>query len=922
MPPTHTPPQLEDRRGAGQDRYGNWYWIDNSGSELLVNSVGTGDTTHFWSLEDGLEYGTQADSNYFQPSREAGPPQGIAYPPQSPSERQGDFQPRPEDIQPLPEQLALSGLAVTDHHYLVVGVLQPAGVLIFDLFAGGPPYLATWPTAVPFVPFDMAPLPGSGVWILDRDNARYWALDRNFNVIRQDQQEVVLNPEEAAIFQPADSSSERRSAVLTFPGGISLHAASPLANNHAIAIEALPDGTVLILESDPDEPFSLIYRYRFSRQLGTPVSTETMRALIAPGKMASFRLRGYDFAFVPEHDESGDTIPDRLYVVPVEGNQVYAFNIWQQDDQLGLQPLPNYFPMRSFGGKGLVAAGNQAYYDFSDLWIPLVEQRRPRYTAKATFYTPLYKSSHTFDGRNPDFVSGANDGRVATPRRHALDGHNPDCMWHRLMLDACIPPETSVQIWSRAANEEGDLVFTPWQQEPNLYLRSDGSELPFQEKVGGEGNGTWELLFQAATGRYLQLKIQLIGNGRSTPRLRAMRIYYPRFSYLEHYLPAVYREDSQSASFLDRFLANLEGLYTTLEDKIAAVQMLFDPRSAPSETLAWLASWFGIVLDLTWDTNKQRLFIRHARDFFQYRGTICGLQMVLQLTFDNTPDETIFIDCLANRPHTSGIRIVEKFRTRQAVGALPSASPGPRWSPARGGAVLFQQFVDFLEQQGLDVTYVKTFSLRGTPKVPSSPEATPDPTDPFTDPKVQAAWKEFVQDTLGFIPSVNDSDLRPWHDFLERRYEKIEALNRAYQSNFATFDDVPLPDTLPPDGPALQDWYQFQTIVLAMRNSAHQFTVLLPAPTSGSAADYQQQLELATRIIEMEKPAHTVFEVKFYLAVFRVGVARLGIDTLVDLGSRTPQLMAPMILGQGYLLEGYLASVENMVDRQTLKREP
>src|SRR5205814_8561541 len=113
-----------------------------------------------------------------------------------------------------------------------------------------------------------------------------------------------------------------------------------------------------------------------------------------------------------------------------------------------------------------------------------------------------------------------------------------------------------------------------------LYLRGDSSELLFQENVGGEGNGTWELLFHAAIGRYLQLKIQLIGNGRSTPRLRAMRIYYPRFSYLEHYLPAVYREDSQSASFLDRFLANLEGLYTTLEDKIAAVQMLFDPRSA------------------------------------------------------------------------------------------------------------------------------------------------------------------------------------------------------------------------------------------------------------------------------------------------------------------------------------------------------
>lgn len=711
---------------------------------------------------------------------------------------------------------------------------------------------------------------------------------------------MQLTPETVDTFQPMDGSAERYSAARHFPTGITLDMASPLIGIDPLAIESLPDGTVLILDRNNGEAFSLIYRYRFSQVLGQPVSTEAAKILASEENRDHFQLRAYDFAFVPEHDDP-DTlcgkIPDRLYIVPVEGNQVYAFTLAQHNDQLELQALPIFYPMRMFGGKGLVATSDQVYYDFSTIWIPLIEQRRPRYAVDATLYTPLEQP------------------------RHAYDGHVPDCVWHRLLLDACIPAETHVQIWSRAANDENDLLTTTWQQEPNLYLRSDGSEQPFGEKVSGEGNGTWELLFQAASGRYLQLQIRLTGNGRLTPRLHALRIYYPRFSYLEHYLPAIYGEDSLSASFLDRFLSNIEGFYTALEDKIAAVQVLFDARSAPSDALQWLASWFGIALDLTWDTNRQRLFIAHASDFFRYRGTLRGLQMILQLTFDDTPDESIFVDGSQNTALSDGrssdIRIVEKFRTRGSILRAATASgvqtqvvSGTGWTVTQGGADLLQRYRAFLQQQGVENTEDKNFPLLA----PTCPDVLP-------------LWKHFTQEMLGFIPSATDNDQQPWQDFLKRRYENIELLNRAYQRNFTTFADVQLPIMLPSDGPALQDWYAFQAIVLAGRRTAHQFTVLLPVPKQRTAQtsqdDFQHRLELAQRIIELEKPAHTVFEVKFYLSVFRIGEARIGIDTLVDLGGRTPQLMAPMVLGQGYLLESYLSTeqLQDMTTRQVLKHE-
>src|SRR5205823_300709 len=103
------------------------------------------------------------------------------------------------------------------------------------------------------------------------------------------------------------------------------------------------------------------------------------------------------------------------------------------------------------------ATGDQAWYDFSDGWVPLVELQRARYSTSTTLFTPIGEP------------------------RHAFDGQLLDCVWHRLMLDACIPPETRVLIYSRAANEEEELLSAQWRAEPSAYLRGGGSELPFGE---------------------------------------------------------------------------------------------------------------------------------------------------------------------------------------------------------------------------------------------------------------------------------------------------------------------------------------------------------------------------------------------------------------------------------------------------------
>jgi phage tail-like protein len=856
-------PEIEDRRGAACDRYGNWYWINAANRKVRVLSSGSKQPSDFWPLE--------------QPACPS-PPDPAGF--------------QPVDEPEKPAVLDFSGLAVTEDHYLVVGVLEPPSLLVFDLHAARSPEQLFWPEGVDFIPFDMAPRPGGGAWILDRENRRYWALDHNFNVITSNQESLETSPEQKEIFQNegAGLDDERGRPATFFPLGIRLADSSPVDARDPVAIEALPDHTVLILDRLEGEGFSEISRYSFDRRLGDPVSTDVVCDLVEEERQAGFTLVAHDFACTNAKAAADGTINCKVYIASANGNQAFAFTLTGTKDSLTLVAVPKeYLPMRLFSGKGLVACSGTVFYDMDERWLPLVLQLRPRYHTRATL-------SHTFDG------------------------HQPDCTWHRLMLEACIPPDCAILVESRAANQEADLSARAWQAE-KLYLRGDGAELPYTPNVfrpgrsaaslslapdeagpaAPTGSGTWEALFQNASGRYLQLRLTMEGQGRRTPRLRALRAYYPRFSYLEHYLPAVYRQEPESASFLDRFLANLEGFFTATEDKIAAVRLLFDVDSAPPEALDWLADWLGVALDPAWDDYRRRLFIHHAMHFFQYRGTSYGLRMALHLALDECPSDDIFADPGACCSRPGSLRIVESFSNRRmptgvltgqaaSVSTCLSTSPAPTyWQPADGSAVLNQRY------QEVDA---------------GNPYPLQDPGDTLIQ-----AWQAFSLAMLGFVPDANPAvDCFLWREYLAQRYGTLDAYCQAYQLSGqdapASFDQVQLPAILPADGRLLEDWYRFETVFLPVARQAHQFSVLLPIPADAGPGsdDFLNRVSLACRVINLEKPAHTIYSIKFFWAMFRVGEARLGLDTLLDLGSRSPYWMPPMVLGQGYLAERTLAT--------------
>ncbi len=957
----------DERRGAACDRYGSFYWIDNDNRRIRFLPPNSSDAGDYWSI-DNLDDDRPLDASTgeFRPLADRGPT------------------PRPD----------LRGLAITREHYLVVGTREPAGLLVFDLHAGGPPVWKVWPVQVELTPFDLCAAPDGGVWILDRDAARLWRLDRTLGVVSPGPVGVDPGVEEPD-FVP-ESGAAHGGAQRRFPAGLSLANGSPPEVRAPVAVEALPDDSVLVLASSEVDGCAVIHRFRD----GLPVNRVELQGEIFEQVLSDPWVRAHDFAFVPSAGVgAAGEIEGELTLVMPDGNQALAFALTAYDAELSLEILPRLLPLRRFSGKGLVATDSAVFYDLLERWYPIAPQPRQR-----------FQSTGEVDGL-------------------CFDGREPGCVWHRVLLDACLPAGTQVQIHSRAADELRSLRDATWHPEPAPVRRGDGAEIPLHRpftprEQQQRGSGTWELLLQYARGRYLELRLVLSGDGRATPRIRSLRVYYPRFSYLEKFLPAAYREDPHSASFLERYLANAEGTLSTVEERTARAEAFLDTRTTPAEFLDWLADWLGASLDEDWEEERSRLFIDHAELMFRWRGTQLGMRAAIRLATETCPDASIFDElrrpALAAPAGLAGrrVRIVERFRYRQLPGvalgdptepsflesypvagtlgelgnpsqlnrrfrgflrrlyAQDSPSGGDAlerlneswevtyasfdeiefsaeppvaarvlrdwsafvrrelalvqaWRPAHGAYALHVRYQESLRRfyvaefgeadalARLNETWQSSFArfedIRFAPVLPGHPGAAED-------------WRRFVRSDIGFTYApVTEEHADLYRRFLAHRYRHVDALNAAYEVSdgaaWADFAEVALPaeDQLPRSTMALSDWVQFVSLALPIALEAHRFTVLVPTEPGELPQTRQQRMARVETVVRREKPAHTAYDVKLFWALFQVGTARLGYDSLLGESARyVAVVLGGTYLGQGLLGHGHPWSTTN---RQLLGRD-
>ena len=295
-----------------------------------------------------------------------------------------------------------------------------------------------------------------------------------------------------------------------------------------------------------------------------------------------------------------------------------------------------------------------------------------------------------------------------------LDSGSGQTVWHRLYLEAAIPPNCAIKVFL-AANDEpvAPSDSEAWFEHrfgevfqhslgdniPRGAWVSEGSEVPFNPgllKGARERNRRglftvliqrWNRVVKTLRGRYIHLRTVLYGDGRTTPEVAAVRVYGSRFSYVNRYLPEMYRETvfgpdaddevspakpSSHHDFLERFLDNFEGVLTPLEDRIASSYLLTDPRTTPEDALDWLGSWIGLTFDPAYPRDRRRQLIEAAPALYRGRGTYDGLRLALNLATGGAIERR-------------EILVLEDFRLRRTFATILGADLADEGDPLLGG---------------------------------------------------------------------------------------------------------------------------------------------------------------------------------------------------------------------------------------------
>lgn len=316
----------------------------------------------------------------------------------------------------------------------------------------------------------------------------------------------------------------------------------------------------------------------------------------------------------------------------------------------------------------------------------------------ATGYVQFLDSNQLFPLLPLSLNSMAAFGSTDPRSPGIIDSGKAQTVWHRLFIEAVLPPRTSVVVWLTASDSpsgvtsptaswyphafgDADMSALPPQTPEGVWL-SIPAEVPFANPLLGADpvpnrQGLFMVLVQRVgravrnlSGRFLGIRVELHGDRRSTPELAALRAWASRFSYVGNYLPELYRENkygpaadqpgnSTRRDFLERFVDIFEAQLTRIEDRIANSYLLTRPESTPDAALDWLGGWIGMN-SAGYPQDRRRARLLASARLHRNRGTVKGITESLNIATEG----------LCSR---GAVIVIEDFRLRHIFATILGA---------------------------------------------------------------------------------------------------------------------------------------------------------------------------------------------------------------------------------------------------------
>lgn len=243
---------------------------------------------------------------------------------------------------------------------------------------------------------------------------------------------------------------------------------------------------------------------------------------------------------------------------------------------------------------------------------------------------------------------------------YALDSEHDQSSWGKMVVEACMPPGTSIKVWAYSRDEldfNDAMARTPPAGEALSAIVEPGATplLPQAawERIGAapqnlfrdpsqrplapmpeDGFALYDAPLIVPPGRYLWLAFELTGTRSKSPRLLSVRVEYPGHDLLKMLPKTLWREQPER-DFLFRYLMPIAAMLDEWQGVSSQRHRLLDARIAPGEALPWLASFVGLALEPCWPERVQRRMVAAAAGLFRTRGTLPSLKTMIEILSDD-----------------------------------------------------------------------------------------------------------------------------------------------------------------------------------------------------------------------------------------------------------------------------------------------